>query len=383
VYPPDLGGPATFVPRFAAHLVAHGHRVVVLTFGAVTAAAAEPWTVVAVPRVALPLRYARFLARCLGLAADADVVFACEHPRLFSVVAARLARRPLAVRVMVDTAWEMSYRMGLTVADPETFRLEPQPLPARLLQLLERWELGHADRVVAVAEHLARMAVAMGAARERTVVCKNLPPTPAPPVGDDRDRARRALGIDPGCFHLLVVSRLVPWKGVADVLAAAEHLADGWRLTVVGDGPCAAALAHQVAASPRLSGRVDLVGAVDHETTLSAMRASDALILTSRYEGLSHVLLEAMAVGLPMVVADTPGNRELVRHRHSGLLIPPGDVAAIAAAIEELRRAPAEGARLAAGARADLDDLVRDHSLDRLEQILIGVARGQAGSGRG
>ena len=66
------------------------------------------------------------------------------------------------------------------------------------------------------------------------------------------------------------------------------------------------------------------------------MRAADALALCSGYEGLSHVLLEAMAAGLPVLVSDVGGNRALVTHRHDGLVIPYGDVAATAAALSEL-----------------------------------------------
>ena len=60
------------------------------------------------------------------------------------------------------------------------------------------------------------------------------------------------------------------------------------------------------------------------------MRAADALALCSGYEGLSHVLLEAMAAGLPVVVSDVGGNRALVHDGYDGLIVPYGDVAATA-----------------------------------------------------
>ncbi len=90
VYPPDLGGPATFVPRFAGHLARHGHQVVVLAFADGPVASAPGFEVVTVPRVFLPLRYARFFARALQPAARAHPRFACEPPRTCTIAAARL-----------------------------------------------------------------------------------------------------------------------------------------------------------------------------------------------------------------------------------------------------------------------------------------------------
>ena len=371
VYPPDLGGPATFVPRLARHLARDGHRVTVLTF-ADTAAAGEGFEVVTVPRVFLPLRYAWFFVRLLQRLARADLLFACEHPRILSLAAARLLGRKLVLRMMVDTAWELSFRLGYTADDPHAFRRRRQRLAARLWQRLEDFALRRADLVVAVSEHLRRTARQTGVAPEQTAVCFNLPPNWR--GRSARGEARHRLGIPDGTFQLLVVCRLVSWKGTNDVLDAVETLDDPWRLAILGDGPQRRELAERIDRSPILRSRVELTGAVDRDTVRAYMEASDLLLLCSLYEGLSHVVLEAMAAGLPVLASDVPGNRELIADGDNGQLFTCGDVRRLAGAIESLRADLPQRARYAARSRERLAVWAGEHSLDRLGAALEQLA---------
>ncbi|MBK9386647.1 MAG: glycosyltransferase [Planctomycetes bacterium] len=110
---------------------------------------------------------------------------------------------------------------------------------------------------------------------------------------------------------LLVVARLVAWKRVAELLAELALLPEPWRLVIVGDGPLRAALEARAMALG-LAFRVDFLGAQPSARVHAEMRRATALILTSRYEGLSHTLLEAMALGLPVIATAVGGNGELL-----------------------------------------------------------------------
>ncbi len=70
------------------------------------------------------------------------------------------------------------------------------------------------------------------------------------------------------------------------------------------------------------------------------LNAADAYVMSSAWEGMPMVLLEAAAVGLPIVATDVGGNREVVQHGQSGLLVPPKDSARLAAAMSQLMRMP-------------------------------------------
>ena len=129
------------------------------------------------------------------------------------------------------------------------------------------------------------------------------------------------------------VGRLAPEKGL-------DTLVDAWpavlaafpaaRLTLVGEGPERAALEARVARLG-LGGSVDLPGAADDATAV--LRAADLFVLPSREEGMSVALLEAMALGVPLVATSIPGNRRLVQDFAHGRLVPPDDPAALARAV--------------------------------------------------
>jgi glycosyltransferase involved in cell wall biosynthesis len=127
---------------------------------------------------------------------------------------------------------------------------------------------------------------------------------------------------------VLVVARLTARKGIDTVIAALGGLLAAERpearLVVVGDGPDRPRLEGLAATLP--PGTVRFTGEVPRDDVGRWMAAADALALCSGYEGLSHVLLEAMAAGLPVVVSDVGGNKALVRDGHDGLVVPSGDV---------------------------------------------------------
>jgi glycosyltransferase involved in cell wall biosynthesis len=122
-------------------------------------------------------------------------------------------------------------------------------------------------------------------------------------------------------------------------------------LVLVGDGPDRALVRRLVACSPARE-RITEIGFVDHAAVPAVLASLDVLVLPSDYEEMGSVLTEAMAAGLPVVASDVGGIPEVVRHGETGLLVPPGDVDALAAALDLLVGDPALRGRLAAGARA-------------------------------
>jgi glycosyltransferase involved in cell wall biosynthesis len=112
IFPPDLGGPSTYVPSIAGWLVARGHIVTVVAFCSDPAPAGWPFRVVSVPRVWMPLRYARDFLETWRAAKGADVVYINEHLALHVAFAARLRGVPSVIRTYVDGTWEITHRMG-------------------------------------------------------------------------------------------------------------------------------------------------------------------------------------------------------------------------------------------------------------------------------
>lgn len=210
-----------------------------------------------------------------------------------------------------------------------------------------RWALRTSDAIVAISSYTARE-IARFAKLPVEVIPYSLAfaerGTPSP------TRAERRSG-----FQVLFVGRLVERKGVTHLIEAVRQLpADlGARLVVIGDGPERAALEAQAAAAG-MATRVEIRGRVSDAELGAAYAASDALVLPSILdargdtEGLGVVLLEAMSYGVPVVASDIGGITDIVEPDRSGLLVPPGDSAQLARALERLARDPALAARLGA-----------------------------------
>jgi glycosyltransferase involved in cell wall biosynthesis len=164
---------------------------------------------------------------------------------------------------------------------------------------------------------------------------------------------------------MVAMGRLSPEKGFDLLIEAFAPLAArhaDWRLEIAGEGPEREALQRQID-ERGLQQQVRLVGWVnDAERFLSR---SSLFVLSSRYEGFPVALLEAMACGVPVVSFDCDsGPREIIRPDVDGVLVPPGDTAALAQAIERLMVDPVTRQRL--GSRAC--DVIERFSLDLFQQ---------------
>lgn len=172
---------------------------------------------------------------------------------------------------------------------------------------------------------------------------------------------RRALGLPIDRLVVLNVGNIKPIKGHGHLVEAVAALGPSMNkatFVIIGEDHLGGAIQREAArrlpgGDVRFPGRVDDV--------LPWYQAADVFVLPSLYEGASNALLEAMACGLACVATDVGGNREVVAHGRSGLLAPPGDPGALAAALRFLfddpgqRRALGRAAREVVCARYDID----------------------------
>jgi len=183
------------------------------------------------------------------------------------------------------------------------------------------------------------------------------------------EAARAQLGLDPGPL-LLYVGRLTAWKGVDALLHALQAVPDV-RLLVAGDGPEEARL-RALAGSQEVSARVTFLGRVDRARLALYFRAADYTALYSGYEGLSHVLLESLLAGTPVIASDKGGNPEVVRHDVNGLLVPYADPDALAGAIRTAFAGDMR-ARLAAGTGQGMERFVWGRLVEQTTALLEAV----------
>lgn len=131
--------------------------------------------------------------------------------------------------------------------------------------------------------------------------------------------------------RLLFVGRLVVQKNLPLFLRALDGVSEKFETTLVGEGELEAEL-KEVVDDLRLQ-NVRFHGLAQGADLKELYRRADVFVLPSSWEGMPLVLLEALAMGLPIVATDIPGNRDLVAHGQNGVLVPPGDPSALRQAL--------------------------------------------------
>jgi glycosyltransferase involved in cell wall biosynthesis len=209
---------------------------------------------------------------------------------------------------------------------------------------VERWATRRAAAVVALVPRTAELLQRDGIDPERVhVLPSGFEPAVFEAVGPDAfpDLPRPRIGF---------VGRLAQQKRPALVVAAFERLRHPASLVLVGDGPMRAEVEAAVAGSS-VRDRITRQGFVAHSRVPGVLASLDVLVLPSAYEEMGSVLVEAMASGLPVVATRVGGIPAVVQDGRTGLLVPPGDVSALAVALDRLVADPGLRSAMAASAR--------------------------------
>ncbi len=205
----------------------------------------------------------------------------------------------------------------------------------RFYEKLDRLALRRFDRVIAVSEDIAGKLRAAGVAAGRISVLRNSIDTEAYPAGGG-EAFRAVLGWGSPLKLVGTAGRLSPEKGIDILLRAASQLVGRWpeaRFLIAGDGPQRTEL-EALAAALGLGERVHFCGYLADVGPF--YDALDVFVLPSRTEGMPISLLEAFLYAKPCVATSVGGVAELVDRPELGCLVPPGDAAAVAQAIDQL-----------------------------------------------
>lgn len=217
-----------------------------------------------------------------------------------------------------------------------------------LALLAERWCSARAEATVFVCEHdrtLADRFGILGRCRHHRVIRNGI-------VTEGLPRSAADAG-----GPLVFAGRLVEQKNPTMLVEVLSLLrGEGVRLLVIGDGPLGAAMRARAEALDVLD-RIEFCGALPHEAALEAIARGAVLLLPSLWEGLPIVLLEAMAIGVPVVASAVGGVPEVVEHEGTGLLVDRQAPERYAEAVRRLLHEPDLHAKITAGARR----LVAEH----------------------
>ena len=368
IWPPDVGGPASHAPDVADFLVGGGHEVEVVTTSDAPPAQ-RAYRVLSVPRRhRVGVRHYRGAALVHHRARKADVVYTTG---MFgrSALGSALARTPYIVKLTADPAFERSHRRGLVGGDVDEFQRQRAGPGVALLRFARDVELRHAAHVFTPSAYLRGLALSWGVAPERVSVL----PNPVPSFADlpTREELQRSFGVNGAT--LAFAGRLTAQKSLGRALEAVAA-ADGVRLVIAGDGPDREVLERQ-AGELGISERVWFLDAQPRRRVVELFRAADAAILTSSWENFPHTVVEALAVGTPVLAMEAGGVGEVVRDGVNGLLVPAGDTAGLAEAVRRYFADDALRERLRAAAARSVAAYAPERVFGELESTLRQVSR--------
>jgi glycosyltransferase involved in cell wall biosynthesis len=363
IWPPDVGGPASHAPEVAAFLADRGHQVEVVTTAAEAPAPARYPVRFVSRRLPPGLRHAAVVALVASRARRADVVYATSMVGR-AAAAALLAGTPLVVKFASDPAYERARRRGLYDGSLDAFQQSTLTPAARLMRRVRTLTARRAAHIVCSSDYFRAIVLTWGIAPERVSVLPNTVPRydDLPP----RETLRERLGLDGKT--LAFAGRLTRQKALDVTLAAVAEL-DDVRLLVAGTGEERARLEASAGAG------VEFLGPLARREATELFAAADGAVMSSSWEtGRPFSAIEALSVGTPVIATRVGGVPEIVTDGVNGLLVEPGDPAALADALRRFFADAELRGRLAAAAPGSVSGLTPEDVLGWLEERLLEAA---------
>lgn len=305
IYPPDVGGPATFLPQLAAYCQEEGHDVKILTLtdNFRYQHNQSRWRVIRVARcLPLPIRFLTIFA----------IVFMhlLLGYRIFSNglheecgLALLLFRGKGVAKIVGDPIWERAINKFETNLDIESFNSSKLSWNFAFQRSLLKFGLNQFHTVITPSQQLQNLVKQWKVESNLKVILNGV---------TIKNPTKHHKSID-----VITVCRLVAWKNV-DLLIEAANNCD-FSLCVVGDGPELSRLSQLAQGNPK----IDIRGRMSQFHIDELLSSSKVFALISDYEGLSFSLLQAMSFGLPVVVSNSSGNAEVVRQSANGFIVDP------------------------------------------------------------
>jgi len=357
VYPPEIGGPATYSKLLFDELPKRGFGVEVLPFGEVRH----------LPKI---IRHLVYFFKILKRGRRADIIYAQDPVSvgLPAMLANKILRKKFFIRLAGDYAWEQGVqRFGVKDnLDDFSSQQEGYSWRVQFLKKIQTSVAQSADVVIVPSHYFKTIIVNWGVNSEKIKVIYNgiklvQPVEVEPPQVRGREEK-----------VLLSVGRLVPWKGfkvLIEIMPDILREIPNTKLIIVGDGPQKAEL-EKIIAQLNLRNNVVLAGKLKRDEVLRFLQNADVFILNTQYEGFSHLLLEASYFQIPIITTNIGGNPELIENNQEGVLVEPDNKKEITEAIMKIFQDDDFRKKIIQNAWQKVQKFSIQNTLDELEKML-------------
>ena len=313
IYPPDIGGPASFVPKIANLLSQNNYEVTVICLSDNSLQDNETYKVKRVLRNQnLLIRWLKTIILIVFNGRNAECIFVNGLP-MESYIANIFLRKKIVRKIVGDWAWERGRNKGLIEDSFDEFQLNSHNLHLEIAKFSRGWTATKADIVITPSRHLSNVVKNWGVKEDRLKVIYNGTRI----TNNEFSKSNNKI------IKLITVGRLAPWKNVNTIIEAVHLLKNQdlkINLIIVGSGPEDLDLKKQVN-NLNLTNEVIFTGQKKYSDIKEYYKSADIYIQASGYEGLPHVLLEAINFDLAIISTPIGGTNEILQDGKNGFIL--------------------------------------------------------------
>ena len=312
IFPPDIGGPASFVPNIAKYLINKGHNVKIICLSDKEHLTyKDDINVIRINRNSpIIFRWLKTIVKIYSNSKKSDLIFV-NGLGTETTIANLFIRKKVIRKIVGDPVWERVYNKNLIDESFDDFQENNHGLSISLQKMIRNWSINKSNLIITPSQHLKNFIDKIGFDKNIFVINNGV-----------SIKQLNKVVLENNIIQLLVVSRLVSQKNIDSIIKAVKVMEnENIILNIVGDGSEINNLKLLVK-KYELDKKINFIGKIENTKLNEYLKNADIFIQASDYEGLPHSILEAMNFEIPILSTDVGGCSVLFNNGERGYIIP-------------------------------------------------------------
>ena len=312
IFPPDIGGPASFVPKIAKYLINKGHNVKIICLSDKEHLTyKDDINVIRINRSSpIIFRWLKTIVKIYSNSKKSDLIFV-NGLGTETTIANLFIRKKVIRKIVGDPVWERVYNKNLIDESFDDFQENNHGLSISLQKMIRNWSINKSNLIITPSQHLKNFIDKIGFDKNIFVINN----------GVNIEQHNKVV-LENNIIQLLVVSRLVSQKNIDSIIKAVKVMEnENIILNIVGDGSEINNLKLLVK-NYEIEKKINFIGKIENTKLNEYLKNADIFIQASNYEGLPHSILEAMNFEIPILSTDVGGCSVLLNKGERGYIIP-------------------------------------------------------------
>ena len=311
IFPPDIGGPASFVPKIANHLINMDNKVKIICLADEENLLLEDdLDVLRIKRSTyLPIRWFKTISLIIKYGRKSDILFV-NGLGVEAAIANLYLRKKIVRKIVGDPVWERFYNKKSTSETFDDFQNQKHNLNVRIQKLTRNWSISSSEVVITPSDHL------------KEFINRTNPKTEVLKINNGVEISEFKRSKTPlHEFNILINSRLVVQKNIHFVIEAMGSIKNlNVNLKIIGEGGEFERL-EDLITNLNIQNKVKMIGKVENNLISEYLKTSNLFIQASDYEGLPHSILEAINYEVPILSTEVGGCKDLLDNGDRGFII--------------------------------------------------------------